>query len=155
MRRLLKRRWLGIPVGIIAASLVSVAVLAVALLGYVVPSTVTIQEEAGPIEPDTWAIMAYADEACTEPLESLAWGGVVKGTPATQTVYIQNLSGDPTITIVVTSDLDEAVGTLVGVVGNEVLVDGDSTDCLLTLTANADAVADVEAAFNISFTATK
>ena len=122
MRKLLKKKLLGIPLVAIVAVVLAAGV-ALALYTLPIPSTVTVTSNE--------TIGVYTDEGCTESVISIPWGEVMQGASPTQEVFVKN-NGGVIVGVAVTSTLDAAIGTVsaTAVTG---LAPGTSTSCILTL----------------------
>lgn len=92
MKKFFGKKFLGIPMAVIAVVLVAAVALAAAFT-LVIPSHVEILPLPPP--PD-YTIGVYSDEECTIPVENIEWGSLVAGTAAPdKIVYIQNEGNRP------------------------------------------------------------
>ncbi|MBA7480519.1 hypothetical protein ES707_15980 [subsurface metagenome] len=97
MKRLLKKRLLGIPVGIIAGLVLTTGIVLAAVFTLAIPSHVEITP-APP--PDTWNIGVYENAECTIPVTFIEWEQVEVGTTLDKIVYIRNEGTVPAVVTV-------------------------------------------------------
>lgn len=128
MKRFLKKRWLGIPVGVIAGIIVTTSIVLAAVL-ISIPSHVDITPAP---EPDAWDIGVYSDAECQNPVTFIEWGQIEVLTTAEQTVYIQN-EGNVTAVVTVSCTIGAPLVTFEA--SPLTLLARESGPCTLTLTA--------------------
>lgn len=80
-------------------------------------------------------VALYSDEACTTPLTTFSFGTTLhRGDTVTKTIYAKNTGEVDFGGMTVTTNLTATQGTIVGVVAQPVLAQGESTAVNLTLT---------------------
>ncbi len=140
MRKLLKRRLLGIPLVAIVAVVLAAGV-ALAVYTATIPSSVTV------VSNET--IGLYGEAECTTEVTSIAWGEVMQGASPTQEVYVKNEGGVIVDVTVSSPDLASLVGTLSATPVAD-LAPGDVQLCTLTLAIDAVAIPG-DVTFDITF----
>lgn len=111
----MKKKFLGIPMGLLAFILIVAGVAAVVYtynLNQDIPSSVTVTEPTQELES-----YLYMDLNCTLPFDgSITFGDVDLGETSTVILYFKSIEIDPA-TVLITADNDPAITTFTGIVG--------------------------------------
>jgi len=152
MKRFLKRRWHGIPLGVIVSILVVVlavgGVLAAGLLTKTVPATIRVTPAEVIAEP---GLGVYSNIECTLEVTSFPIGPVEVGsTFLVPKVWVKNIGDQPFATVTITTDLDPGIAILEAYGWpHETLGIGEKTEANLRFTGVGETSGIQE--FNIMF----
>jgi len=100
----------------------------------------------------------YSNSACTFPMSSVNWGTLSAGETSNQTIYIKNISsGQLTLNMTTTDWSPESANGPITLTWNQegtILLPGQSTAAILTLTVSASEVGITNFSFQIQITGT-
>ncbi len=143
MKKILRKKWRGIPVAVIAVVLVAAIAIASTLL--IIPSTVTIDPL---VIPPTHDIEIYSDAEGTLEITEIAWGTTVQGTDIVETVYIKAAgTGDSAVTV----SLSDAPANVTVTAGPLTVVSGNVEAFEITLVVPLSAYVGVGQTFTTDF----